>query len=156
MNGNQQVIDALNTLLANELAAMDQYLIHAKMYEDWGLSKLAERIGHESDDEKQHASLLIERILFLEGTPDMSSRDAVNVGQDVPSMLRNDLDVEYKVGALLKQTMALCEQQQDYVTRNMLQQLLEDTENDHAHWLEQQLKQIQLLGLPLYLQAQLS
>lgn len=155
MKGNQQVIAALNELLANELAAMDQYFIHSRMYHDWGLHKLFERIDHEFDDEKGHASKLIERILFLEGTPDLSKRDAIHVGQDVPAMLQNDLNVEYTVAKLLKSTMALCEQQQDYVSRNMLQQLLDDTENDHAHWLEQQLRLIKMLGLENYLQSQM-
>ncbi len=155
MQGKQAIIDALNVLLANELSAMDQYFIHSRMYLDWGLHKLYERIDHEVTDEKAHASAIIERILFLEGTPDMSKRDALQIGADVPSMLQNDLNVEYSVGKLLKQTMALCEQQQDYVTRAMLQKLLDDTENDHAHWLEQQLRQIKLFGLPNYLQSQL-
>ncbi|HAT42485.1 MAG TPA: bacterioferritin [Rheinheimera sp.] len=155
MQSNQKIIDALNVLLANELSAMDQYFIHSRMYLDWGLRKLYERIDHEVTDEKAHASAIIERILFLEGTPNMSQRDALQIGHDVPTMLQNDLNVEYSVGKLLKQTMALCEQEQDYVTRAMLQQLLDDTENDHAHWLEQQLRHIKLLGLPNYLQAQL-
>jgi bacterioferritin len=155
MQGKQAIIDALNVLLANELSAMDQYFIHSRMYLDWGLHKLYVRIDHEVTDEKAHASAIIERILFLEGTPDMSKRDALQIGADVPSMLQNDLNVEYSVGKLLKQTMALCEQQQDYVTRAMLQKLLDDTENDHAHWLEQQLRQIKLFGLPNYLQSQI-
>jgi len=155
MHGQQQIIDALNTLLANELSAMDQYFIHSRMYKDWGLNKLFERIDHEVEDEKGHASLIIERILFLEGTPDMVTRDGLQVGKDVPSMLQNDLNVEYAVGALLKKTMALCETQQDYVTRAMLQQLLDDTENDHAKWLEQQLRQIKMFGLQNYLQSQI-
>ncbi|MCC5450679.1 bacterioferritin [Rheinheimera sp. UJ51] len=155
MQGSPKVISALNTLLANELAAMDQYFIHSRMYDDWGLSKLFARIDHEFDDEKGHAAALIERILFLGGVPDMTKRDAIHVGQDVPTMLQNDLNVEYTVQKLLKQTMALCEQEQDYVSRDMLQQLLDDTETDHAHWLEQQLRLIKMLGLPNYLQAQL-
>lgn len=155
MQTNQKIVDALNVLLANELSAMDQYFIHSRMYLDWGLRKLYERIDHEVTDEKAHASAIIERILFLEGTPNMSQRDALQIGHDVPTMLQNDLNVEYSVGKLLKKTMALCEQEQDYVTRAMLQQLLDDTENDHAHWLEQQLRHIKLLGLPNYLQAQL-
>ena len=155
MQTNQKIVDVLNVLLANELSAMDQYFIHSRMYLDWGLHKLYERIDHEVTDEKAHASAIIERILFLEGTPNMSQRDALQIGHDVPTMLQNDLNVEYSVGKLLKQTMALCEQEQDYVTRAMLQQLLDDTENDHAHWLEQQLRHIKLLGLPNYLQSQL-
>ena len=155
MKGNKTIIDALNVLLANELAAMDQYFIHSRMYHDWGLHKLYERIDHELDDEKGHASALIERIIFLEGVPNMTKRDAIHVGHDVPTMLQNDLNVEYAVQKLLKQTMALCEREQDYVTRAMLQQLLDDTEQDHAHWLEQQLHLIKLLGLPNYLQSQM-
>jgi bacterioferritin len=155
MHGQQQIIDALNLLLANELSAMDQYFIHSRMYKDWGLHKLFARIDHEVEDEKGHASLIIERILFLEGTPDMVTRDGLQIGKDVPSMLQNDLNVEYAVGALLKKTMALCESQQDYVTRAMLQQLLDDTENDHAKWLEQQLRQIKMFGLQNYLQSQI-
>ncbi|MDP4529114.1 bacterioferritin [Alkalimonas delamerensis] len=154
MQGKQRIIDTLNTILANELAAMDQYFIHSRMYQDWGLQKLFERIDHEFDDEKGHAAALIERILFLEGTPDLTKRDGIKVGKDVPEMLQNDLDVEYKVQRLLKDAMALCEQEQDYVTRSILQQLLNDTENDHAYWLEQQLRLIKLLGLPNYLQSQ--
>ncbi len=155
MQGKQSIIDALNLLLANELTAMDQYFIHSRMYLDWGLQKLYERIDHEVTDEKAHASAIIERILFLEGAPNMVTRDPIQVGHDVPTMLQNDLNVEYHVGALLKKTMALCEAEQDYVTRSMLQTLLDDTENDHAHWLEQQLRHIKLLGLPNYLQSQL-
>ncbi|WP_019677138.1 bacterioferritin [Arsukibacterium perlucidum] len=155
MKGNQQVIAALNELLANELAAMDQYFIHSRMYHDQGLHKLFERIDHEFDDEKGHASKLIERILFLEGTPDLKNRDAIHVGKDVTEMLQNDLNVEYNVAKLLKKTMALCEAEQDYVSRDMLQQLLDDTENDHAHWLEQQLRLIKMLGLSNYLQSQM-
>lgn len=155
MKGNQQVIDALNTLLANELTAMDQYFIHSRMYDDWGLSKLYERIDHEFDDEKGHAAKLIERILFLEGTPNLTVRDAIHVGTDVPSMLENDLKVEYAVAALLKDTIKICEDVQDYNTREMLEVLLDDTEIDHAYWLEKQLGLIKMLGLPNYLQSQM-
>ncbi|MCT7653801.1 bacterioferritin [Oceanimonas sp. NS1] len=155
MKGNQKIIGALNELLAGELSAMDQYFIHSRMYDDWGLSKLFARIDHEFEDEKGHASKLIERILFLEGTPDMVTRVPLNIGKDVPSMLQSDLDLEYKVIKDLRKVMALCEQEQDYQTRDMLQVLLEDTENDHTHWLEQQLGLIQRIGLPNYLQSQM-
>ncbi len=155
MTSKNKIVDALNALLANELSAMDQYFIHAKMYEDWGITKLFARINHEFDDEKGHASLLIERILFLGGTPNLSNRDGINVGTSVPEMLQSDLNIEYAVGALLKQTIALCEKEQDYVSRDILMTLLDDTERDHAHWLEQQLKLISLLGLENYIQSQL-
>lgn len=155
MKGKQTVINALNRLLASELTAMDQYFIHSRMYDDWGLQKLHERIAHEFEDEKGHASLLIERILFLEGQPCMDKRDALNIGTDVPSMLRSDLDVEYAVDAMLKETIALCEQEQDYQTRNMLNTLLEDTEMDHAYWLEKQLGLITRIGIQNYTQSQM-
>lgn len=155
MKGNKDVINALNGLLAFELAAMDQYFIHSRMYEDWGFTKLFERIDHEFDDEKGHASVLIERILFLEGIPNMVDRDGLHIGKDVPEMLESDLRVEYAVDKALKDAMALCEKEQDYVTRNMLQVLIDDTETDHAHWLEQQLGLIKTIGLPNYLQAQM-
>ncbi|GAA0355564.1 bacterioferritin [Bowmanella denitrificans] len=155
MKGNTQIIDALNRLLASELTAMDQYFIHSRMYQDFGLNKLFERIDHEFDDEKGHAAALIERILFLEGTPDMSQRDGLNIGQDVPAMLQADLNLEYDVQRLLKDTIKLCEQEQDYVSRDMLTGLLKDTEDDHAYWLEQQLRLIKLIGLPNYLQSQM-
>ena len=155
MKGNQKVIDALNKLLANELTAMDQYFVHSRMYEDWGLTKLFERIDHEFDDEKGHAAKLIERILFLEGTPNLTVREAIRVGTDVPSMLENDLQVEYDVAAMLKETIKLCESVSDYNTREMLEVLLDDTEVDHAYWLEKQLGLIKMLGLPNYLQSQM-
>lgn len=155
MQGNQKIIDALNGLLAYELAAMDQYFIHSRMYHDWGFHKLFERIDHEFDDEKGHASLLIERILFLEGAPDMVTRDGLQIGTDVPSMLESDLRVELAVDQALKDAMALCETEKDFVTRNILQGLIDDTETDHAFWLEQQLRLIKTIGLPNYLQSQM-
>jgi len=155
MKGNQKIIDALNGLLAYELAAMDQYFIHSQMYLDWGLNKLYERINHEFDDERGHATKLIERMLFLEGVPDMQNRTGFQVGTDVPSMLESDLRVEYAVDAALKDAIELCENERDYVTRDMLETLLDDTEMDHAYWLEQQLGLIKRLGLENYLQSQL-
>jgi bacterioferritin len=155
MQGKKIVIEHLNTLLAYELAAMDQYFIHSQMYHDWGFSKLYERISHEFDDEKGHATKLIERMLFLEGTPNMVDRDGVIIGTDVPSMLESDLRVEYAVAQALKNTISVCEIEQDYVTRDMLMILLNDTEMDHAYWLEQQLGLVKRLGLSNYLQSQM-
>ncbi|GAB1257221.1 bacterioferritin [Aurantivibrio plasticivorans] len=155
MKGKDTVIKALNGLLAYELAAIDQYFIHSRMYDDWGLSKLFERINHEVEDEQGHASALIERILFLEGTPDMVTRIPINVGADVPAMLQSDLDVEIAVDKALKDAIVLCEKEEDFVTREVLNKLLEDTEVDHAWWLEKQLGLIQKIGLPNYLQSQM-
>ena len=155
MKGNTKIIQGLNDLLAYELAAMDQYFIHSRMYHDWGFSKLFERIDHEFDDEKGHASLLIERILFLEGTPDMTKREGLMIGKEVPDMLASDLRVELAVDEKLKEVMALCEQERDYVSRDMLQTLINDTESDHTFWLEQQLGLIDKIGLSNYLQSQM-
>ena len=155
MKGSAKVLEQLQTLLANELAARDQYFAHARMYDDWGLSKLYERIYHEMEEETQHADAIIQRMLFLEGTPDLSQRDALHVGTDVPSMLRNDLKVEYAVAKLLKESIAVCEEERDYQTREILEKLLEDTEVDHAYWLEKQLGLIDKIGLQNYLQSQI-
>jgi len=155
MKGKQTVIDLLNALLVEEMTAADQYFIHSRMYEDWGLSKLHERIGHEWQEELEHASALIERILFLEGTPDLSQRGGLSIGQDVPSMLKNDLSVEYKVAEQLRGAIATCEQEQDYISREILEKLLDDTEVDHAYWLEKQLGLIDKIGLQNYIQSQM-
>lgn len=155
MKGNQQVIDGLNKLLAYELTAMDQYFLHARMYHDMGLHKLHERIAHEFDDEKGHAEALIDRILFLEGMPDMVTREDICIGKDVAAMLQADLQVEYDVGAALKDVIKTCEDVQDYETRTVLETLLEDTEVDHTWWLEKQLGLIKLVGLQNYIQSQM-
>jgi bacterioferritin len=155
MQGNKNVIGGLNALLGYELAAMDQYFVHSQMYLDWGLHKLYERINHEFDDEKGHATKLIERMLFLGGKPDMQTRVGYKVGVTVPEMLQSDLRVEYEVADKLRNVIAMCEIEKDYVTRDILMILLDDTEMDHAHWLEQQLGLIEMLGLSNYLQSQM-
>ena len=154
MKGNQEVIAYMNELLAGELAARDQYFIHSRMYAEWGYNKLFERIGHEMEDETQHAEAFISRILMLEGTPNMVPAK-ITVGKDVVEMLKADLNTEYEVRDHLKKGIALCEEKQDYVTRDLLVGQLKDTEEDHAHWLEQQLRLIDLIGLQNYLQSQL-
>ncbi len=153
MQGSQKVIDVLNDLLAGELTAMDQYFVHSRMYEDWGFEKLFERISHEMEDETGHADLMIKRILFLQGTPNLVKREPLNVGKDVEEMLKNDLAIEYSVVKNLKAAIALCETEQDYETRAMLVKQLEDTEEDHTYWLEKQLGLIARIGLQNYLQA---
>lgn len=155
MKGNQRVIDGLNSLLAMELAAMDQYFIHSRMYDDWGLTKLFVRIDHEVEDEKGHAALLIERMLFLEGTPDMVTREGLAIGSHVVEMIESDLRIEYTVGDQLKAVIKICEEEQDYQSREILEKLLEDTEVDHAYWLEKQLGLIKMIGLENYLQSQM-
>lgn len=153
MKGDEKIIDILNDLLAGELTAVDQYLIHGEMYADVGLAHLAGKALHESEHERQHARALIQRILFLEGKPNLAKREAIKIGKSVPEMLKADLAVEYKVVGELKKAVAACEAAQDYVTREMLRVQLDDTEMDHAYYLEKQLKLIELAGLENYLQA---
>lgn len=153
MQGQAQVVDYLKVLLKGELAARDQYFLHSRMYADWGFTKLYERINHEMEEETQHADVLLQRILFLQGTPDMTP-EAINPGADVPAMLRSDLALEYSVRAALAKGIELCEQAGDYVSRDLLVVQLHDTEEDHAYWLEQQLRLIDRIGLQNYLQSQ--
>ncbi len=155
MQGKPIVVAELNKLLAGELTAINQYFIHSRMYQDWGYNKLFERISHESDEEKQHAAWIIERILFLEGTPEMTLREPLNVGKTVQDMLKNDLQLEYSVVKNLKAAIKLCEAEQDYQTREMLEKQLDDTEVDHAYWLEKQLRLIDQISLQNYLQSQI-
>jgi bacterioferritin len=155
MKGDKKIIQELNRLLAGELTAIDQYFLHAEMYRNFGLHKLFERIDHEVEDERGHARALIARMLFLEGTPDLATRVPLRIGTDVPSMLKNDLAVEIEVTKNLRDVIAECEQAKDYVTREILEQMLDDTEEDHAHWLEQQLWLIDQVGLQNYLQSQM-
>ncbi|MGR9117374.1 MAG: bacterioferritin [Gammaproteobacteria bacterium] len=155
MKGDPKVIEKLNQLLAGELTAIDQYFVHSRMYHDWGFEKLYERIDHEKTEETEHADQLIRRILFLEGTPNLSTRDPLNVGSDVPQMLENDLKLEIQVVTALKEVIAYCESVQDFQTREILEVMLKDTEEDHTYWLEQQLGLIERIGLQNYLQSQM-
>ncbi len=153
MKGKKRVIDCLNELLTDELTAADQYFAHSRMYQDWGLQKLYERVAHEREDELNHADELIQRILFLEGTPNVAKRNKVAVGKDVPEMLENDLKYELEVIEKLKAAIAVCEEEQDYESRNMLRKNLAETEEDHTYWLEKQLGLIKKVGLQNYLQS---
>ena len=155
MKGDKKIIEILNGLLAGELTAVDQYLIHGEMYSDMGFQHLADKALHESAHELQHARALIQRILFLEGTPNMAKREALKIGKNVPDMLKSDLDVEYKVVGELKKAIAACEKAQDYVSRDMLVIQLDDTEMDHAYYLEKQITLINLVGLANYQQSQM-
>lgn len=155
MKGDKKIIDILNALLAGELTAIDQYLIHGEMYADMGFQHLSDKALHESEHERTHARALIQRILFLEGKPDLSKREGLKIGKSVPEMLKADLAVEYKVVGDLKKAIAACEKAQDYVSRDMLAVQLEDTEMDHAYYLEKQIKLIDLVGLQNYQQSQM-
>ena len=155
MKGVPQVVNALNGLLAGELMAADQYLAHGEIYSDFGLVRLSEHTLHESDHEREHARAIIQRILFLEGEPDVASRLPMTIGKSVEEMLKNDLQIEYQVAGHLKKAVAICEANQDFVSRDMLVQQIEDTEMDHAYFLEKQIRLIELVGIENYLQSQL-
>ena len=154
MKGDKAVIDYMNELLAGELAARDQYFIHSRMYAEWGYNKLFERLSHEMGEETEHAEQFIRRILMLEGTPTMVPT-GLNIRSDLVSMLKADLNTELEVRDALKKGIRLCEEKQDYVTRDIMVKQLSDTEEDHAHWLEQQLRLIEMMGLENYKQSQL-
>jgi len=155
MQGKQLVIDQLNKQLTLELTSMDQYLAHSKIYEDWGINKLHEKLSHEYEEELGHAKRLAERILFLEGHADTVSRDKVNIGSNVKEMLANDLEAERIVAESLRKIIGICEQEQDYISRTILEDLLDDTEMDHIYWLEQHLGLIDKIGLQNYIQSQM-
>lgn len=154
MKGHPEVVDYLKQLLKGELAARDQYFVHSRYYQEWGLGKLYERINHKMEEETQHADALLQRILFLGGVPDMQP-DTFTFGSSVEQMLELDLQLEYSVRSALSKGIALCERHADYVTRDIILAQLKDTEEDHAHWLEQQLGLISRIGLANYLQSQM-
>ncbi|MBR1375599.1 MAG: bacterioferritin [Cardiobacteriaceae bacterium] len=154
MKGSEKVIAYLNEMIAGELAARDQYFIHAEMYLDMGYNKLYEANHHEMEHETLHAASMIKRVLFLEGIPNMRP-EAIAVGKTVEEMLNHDLQLEYRVRDNLKRGIVLCEEERDFVTRDLLVKQLEDTEVDHAYWLEKQLRQIKEIGLQNYLQSQI-
>lgn len=155
MKGCELVVSTLNQLLAGELMAIDQYLAHGEIYSDMGFQKLADHTLHESEHEREHARAIIQRILFLEGEPDLATRHEMAIGKDVKSMLQSDLKIEYSVAQHLREAVLICEENQDFVSRNMLVQQIEDTEMDHAYFLEKQLRLIELIGLENYLQSQI-
>ena len=155
MKGNAAVVARLNALLTVELTAIDQYVAQARMLEDWGFHKLHARIAHEADDERRHVDRLIHRIVFLDGEPDVASRSTLTIGKTPKDMLANDRELELDVARKLNEAIALCREQGDNGTRELLEELLRDTESDHVLWLEQQLSLIENLGLQSYLQEQL-
>ena len=155
MKGSKKIVDRLNELLSGELTAADQYFTHSRMYEDWGLGVLSERIKHESEEELEHADALIKRILFLDGTPDLSVRAGLKIGSTVAEMMANDLELEISVAGELKDAIQLAEAEKDFVTREILEDMLKTTEEDHMYWLETQLELIEKIGIQNYMQSKL-
>ena len=154
MQGDKAVIAALNEVLTTELTSINQFFLHARMYKNWGLEKLNEQSYKKSIKDMKQADSLIERILFLEGLPNLQRLGKLYIGEQTPEMLQCDMDFELEQIPLLKQTINLCEQKQDYVSRDLLEDIL-TYEEDYVDWLETQHYQIGALGLENYLQTQI-
>lgn len=153
MKGDAKVIDVLNQVLKAELTSINQYFLHAEMCENWGYYKLSGRIKKESIDEMKHAEACMERILYLEGTPNMTDYFKINIGKDIPNQLKNDLELEYDAVKRLNEGIAIATNAGDNGTRDLLMKILAD-EEEHVDWIEAQLQVIQDIGLANYLAQQ--
>ncbi|MGY0217443.1 bacterioferritin [Endozoicomonadaceae bacterium StTr2] len=153
MKGNKHVITHLSKALSNELVAINQYFMHARILKDQGLTKLADKIYHESIDEMHHADWLIERILFLDAMPDLGKLGALNIGKTAKEMLDNDLKLETEAIPVLKEGIAICESHSDYGSRDLLDKIL-TAEEAHIDWLEQQQSLIEKMGIKNYTMMQ--
>jgi bacterioferritin len=151
MRGDQQVIDFLNKALLNELTAINQYWLHYRMLDHWGIQKLAEFERHESIDEMKHADMLSERILFLDGLPNFQALGRLKIGEGVKEVLECDLALEHEAIPLLKEAIAHCEAVRDYISREIFERILEN-EEEHVDFLEKQFDLIKLMGLENYIQ----
>lgn len=149
-----KVIDYLNQVLKNELTAINQYFLHSRMFKDWGLEALGEHEYEESVDEMKHADRLIERVLFLDGLPNLQDLGKLRVGENVPEMLQCDLALEVEAMPLLRECVAYAESINDFVSRKLFEDIL-TSEEEHVDWLETQLELIDKTGLENYLQSQM-
>ena len=154
MKGDKKVLEHLNRALSNELIAINQYFLHAKMYKDWGLHALYEKEYHESIDEMKHADWLCERILFLEGVPNLQDLGELMIGENTREMLECDLKLEQMAVPDLRDGIEYCESVRDYISRDLLRRIL-DSEEEHIDWLETQLELMDKVGQENYLQKQM-
>ena len=154
MQGDKKVIKYLNKALENELTAINQYFLHARMYKNWGYQKLDDKVYRESIVEMKHADKLIERILFLEGLPNLQSLGKLLVGEHPKEMLECDLKLELQAVPVLREAIAHCESVGDYISREIFEHILE-SEEEHIDWLETQLQLIEQVGIQNYLQSQM-
>lgn len=154
MKGDAKVIEHLNKILANELVAINQYFLHARMYEDWGLTSLGKHEYEESIDEMQHADSLVKRILFLEGLPNLQDLGKLMIGESTQEMLQSDLNLELKAIPDLREAIAHCESVKDYASRDLLDSILA-SEEEHVDWIETQLSLIDSVGIENYLQSKM-
>ncbi|QDU38493.1 Bacterioferritin [Maioricimonas rarisocia] len=153
MQGSQKVIDALNAGLTIELTAINQYLVQAKMCKNWGLNRLAAYLYHESIDEMKHAELLIDRILFLDGVPEIGRYDVIRVGADVKEQLENDLALEIKASKTYNDGVEVCTAEKDAASREIMEQIIRESE-DSIDWIEAQFEMIKQMGMENYLLSQ--
>ncbi|APR74953.1 Bacterioferritin [Minicystis rosea] len=154
MKGNREVIDLLNEVLAGELVAINQYFLHARMCKNWGYLRIAAKVYHESIDEMKHADELVERILYLDGLPNLQRLDKINIGQTVPEQMKSDLDLEYRALKRLNDGIQLCRERSDNGSEDLLKKILV-SEEEHVDWLETQIRLIGELGEKAYLAEQL-
>jgi bacterioferritin len=154
MKGDEKVIEHLNEVLTNELTSINQYFLHSRMFGNWGLKKLAKREHDASMDEMKHADSLIERILFLEGLPNLQQLNKLLIGENVEEALKCDLKLEMHAHPMLKAAVAHCEQAGDYISRELFEDILE-SEEEHIDWLETQLDLIGKVGIENYTQSQI-